>query len=575
MSKSKFNWENEKERIIDYINKGLSNIEIASIYGVKVDSFRKNLRKLGIRRRRENNLKLNLSKEELYKLLFIDNYRFKEISRIYNVTVNEVRRLCVEYDIYEEYISKVRKLKNNKDKSISTSTDLVPIDYSYPIINKMYLSNNYGNIQEFIYVPEYSKWISLNMLNSFLKKNNINIHLWKIRWINKFNGTREDEIEEIIKLVYNDKLPYTKEFIKSSLRNDINYECEFFCVKEDLINEYFISRTNDIFLIPYDFSNVPNIIKTRNSKFTISVPVSISGKIIGWETNYENLICEKQDYREYGNLKCLINKFFTYKDRFMSIISNNSEIIDYSMVEFKGMNIPIKLRCKKCNTIYYQAPKEHVKSLENLETHGCPKCRSVFFKTNLLYSFEDFVSKSKLINGDIFDFKNSNFVDLTTPISFRDKRTNEILHNKPRNILKGFCNNKNSFGEIFIEEWINSNNIEFYPHKLINNLHGRNSDYVIIDFIIIYNNFEFWIEYNGRQHYERNYFFHRSEKDFRDQLQRDQNVKDYCKENNITLIEIPYTYNTYEKVKELLDRVILGGEDINTIINYSSLYKNN
>ena len=59
----------------------------------------------------------------------------------------------------------------------------------------------------------------------------------------------------------------------------------------------------------------------------------------------------------------------------------------------------------------------------------------------------------------------------------------------------------------------------------------------------------------------------------KNQLRRDQNIRDYCKENNITLIEIPYTYNTYEKVKDLLDRVILTGEDINTIIDYQSLYK--
>lgn len=38
------------------------------------------------------------------------------------------------------------------------------------------------------------------------------------------------------------------------------------------------------------------------------------------------------------------------------------------------------------------------------------------------------------------------------------------------------------------------------------------------------------------------------------------NVRKYCKENNIILIEIPYTYNTYEKISEILKRILIGGE---------------
>lgn len=70
-------------------------------------------------------------------------------------------------------------------------------------------------------------------------------------------------------------------------------------------------------------------------------------------------------------------------------------------------------------------------------------------------------------------------------------------------------------------------------------------------------------------------FFHNTIEDFNNQLRRDQNVRDYCKENNILLIEIPYTCNTYKKVKEFLDKVILQGIDPNTLIDYQSLYKIN
>ena len=82
-----------------------------------------------------------------------------------------------------------------------------------------------------------------------------------------------------------------------------------------------------------------------------------------------------------------------------------------------------------------------------------------------------------------------------------------------------------------------------------------------------------WIEYNGLQHYKKVDYFHKTDEGFLKQLNRDNEVRKYCKENNIILIEIPYTYNTYEKVEQLLNRVILNGEDINSIIDYSKLYK--
>lgn len=49
------------------------------------------------------------------------------------------------------------------------------------------------------------------------------------------------------------------------------------------------------------------------------------------------------------------------------------------------------------------------------------------------------------------------------------------------------------------------------------------------------------VEYNGRQHYEYVPFFHTSKEAFYNQKYRDKLKGIYCKENGITLIEIPYT----------------------------------
>jgi hypothetical protein len=48
-------------------------------------------------------------------------------------------------------------------------------------------------------------------------------------------------------------------------------------------------------------------------------------------------------------------------------------------------------------------------------------------------------------------------------------------------------------------------------------------------------------EYNGIQHSKFSPRFHKSEKDFESQKQRDIDKKELCKKNNITLIIIPHT----------------------------------
>ena len=127
---------------------------------------------------------------------------------------------------------------------------------------------------------------------------------------------------------------------------------------------------------------------------------------------------------------------------------------------------------------------------------------------------------------------------------------------------------------MFVHRWIVENNIDdFIREKVFSGIEGRKSNFVKADFIINYKEVTYWIEYNGKQHYIRNPFFQKTEEDFKDQLKRNSNVRNYCRENNIILLEIPYTYNTYKKVEQLLNRAILGGEDINSIINYSKLYK--
>jgi hypothetical protein len=54
------------------------------------------------------------------------------------------------------------------------------------------------------------------------------------------------------------------------------------------------------------------------------------------------------------------------------------------------------------------------------------------------------------------------------------------------------------------------------------------------------------IEYNGEQHYNYIPFFHSSREAFLNQKYRDELKKVYCRENGITLIEVPYNVKNIE-----------------------------
>ena len=93
---------------------------------------------------------------------------------------------------------------------------------------------------------------------------------------------------------------------------------------------------------------------------------------------------------------------------------------------------------------------------------------------------------------------------------------------------------------------------------------------MIPDFILAGN---IWLEYNGLQHYLRNEYFHKNISDFIDQLNRDIRKREYCKNNNIRLIEIPYTLKTIVSISNFLDKVLFQNIDPSTLVDYSELYK--
>lgn len=132
--------------------------------------------------------------------------------------------------------------------------------------------------------------------------------------------------------------------------------------------------------------------------------------------------------------------------------------------------------------------------------------------------------------------------------------------------LLNYPNRKKSLGELHISKYIRENlqnSGEDFLDLLVlsSKFTGISEDfpYVFPDFLFQYRDDIFWIEYNGRQHYQFCSRFHKNIEDFQHQLKRDETIRNYClsSDNNITFIEIPYIFDTYEEIENLLNKLII------------------
>lgn len=97
------------------------------------------------------------------------------------------------------------------------------------------------------------------------------------------------------------------------------------------------------------------------------------------------------------------------------------------------------------------------------------------------------------------------------------------------------CGCINSKGENKIKEILSALNVSFIQQKTFNNLKYKSN--LRFDFFLP--DYKCCIEYNGKQHYEEVKYFGGKE-NLETQQKRDNIKRQWCKENNIKLIEIPY-----------------------------------
>lgn len=198
----------------------------------------------------------------------------------------------------------------------------------------------------------------------------------------------------------------------------------------------------------------------------------------------------------------------------------------------------VAIRCPK-HGLFYQRPANHFMG------NGCPECGIAKGKEKRITPQDDVIKRLMAIHGDRYDYSKVKYVNSHTKVCIvcpihGDFMQTPYLHERG----SGCPRCRESMGERKVAQWLGKYNISYLRQFRITpqyRIFGPRRLYV--DFYLPDHNTV--IEYNGEQHYKRCAIW-QSEDDFFKQQERDEMLREHCKQHKIKLIEIPYT-----KIKDI------------------------
>jgi hypothetical protein len=296
--------------------------------------------------------------------------------------------------------------------------------------------------------------------------------------------------------------------------------------KEDFIRKAILVHGDK-----YDYSKVNYVNSTTN----VCIICPIHGEF--WQRPAEHL-------RGKGCLKCgqalcgekqrrKANETFVKRCREI-----HGDKYTYEKVNYIDSHTKIIVTCKKHGDF-------NTNPNRILNGSGCPKCRIEKSHNVLSKGTSKFIEEAKGIHGDLYDYSLCDYYNCHTKVTIvcREHGAFEV---EAGSHLAGcgcpLC--KEPMGEKRIRLYLEKHHI-LYVRQYAITYQGSNyrSDFYIPSKKLI-------IEYNGAQHYKPVKGFGGA-KVFHKQKKRDKDVRDYCKNNNIRLLEISYLQ--YPIIEQTLD----------------------
>jgi len=254
----------------------------------------------------------------------------------------------------------------------------------------------------------------------------------------------------------------------------------------------------------------------------------------------------------YCAQKSRIKKWTLSKENFLeNAYKIHGNKYNYNNIEYKNRSTKIKIFCNKCKKFFWQIPTSH------LSGHGCIYCGIKAVAQSKINTLEQFIEKAQKIHGNRYNYSEVEYVSSKELVKIKCNKCQKYFLQTPNRHLKGqgcpYCNQ--SKGEIKIKRFLEENNIEYIFQKRFKDCKDKQQlpfDFYLPDYNIC-------IEFQGEQHYKLRFYLGKFKSKieaveyFQKQQYHDQIKRDYCKKNNIQLIEIKYNENIEEKLKDILN----------------------
>jgi hypothetical protein len=208
----------------------------------------------------------------------------------------------------------------------------------------------------------------------------------------------------------------------------------------------------------YDYSI--SIYKNSKTKFEYTCPKHGVQETTA-DAHLKGKKCKYCVYEKAGSYHQLNEKDFIKRAK--NIHGNSYE---YSNVQYSNIHTPISIICKTHGS-FFQSPNNHLKG------HGCADCAGVSLKTT-----EQFVTASKIIYGDTYNYENSKYTGNKNKVIITCKIHGDF-EQYPNNHLKGHGCERCGYGLISLAK--RGTKEEFIEKAIMK--HGLKYDYSNVEYI--------------------------------------------------------------------------------------------
>ena len=209
---------------------------------------------------------------------------------------------------------------------------------------------------------------------------------------------------------------------------------------------------------------------------------------------------------------------------------------DYSNVAYIDNRTHVTITCRKCGNVFKIIPFNH------FDGSGCRPCAHA----NLRKSADDFLKQARQIHGEDYDYSGMKYVDTKTKINIKCNKCGKTFLQSPNLHISqstGCPNCISSHGEKRIAAILKFLGVQYEKEYTLPGCVGVGGKHLRFDFYIPSTNT--CIEYDGRQHYDKNSKFWSERVEEHDRIKND-----FCEVHGIKLRRINKT--DFKKIESIL-----------------------